>query len=241
MKIRIFNRDLNLLIPVFSFLLILLFLSFHHQIPSRIKDHLDSRFNLVHFSLELISTEKEFYHLLGFPQTEEYELRKNLFIKAYRSKLVYILLHSLFFYLFIRALFANKSIRFVNYYFLLILLFLYIASYLYKIKSIFYILQDRVIGSNDYAIYELNLSNDTLIFSSSLFFIYISILFWIKNLGIFYKLISILLLTSKLLLLFGLKRLELQEFSYFFESFSLLCLYIFLIFKIYSPNIFESK
>lgn len=202
-------------------LFLFLFSYFHFITPNILESN---RFFMPHFGLEEIKTEKEFYSILGFPETKEFQDRKENFSKAFKTKQILDLIIFILIVLQIRIFRFLKEIKFLNSTFIYALVFFfYIFSFLQN-NQILYLLSDRGIGTTEKAILSLNFLNAFYYGFHFLIYLFLSFLFWLTSEKGFFKIVSFCFLNSSFLLISGLYRIELMEFSYFFEKLGLIIL-----------------
>ncbi len=208
---------------VFGIFFFFLLVYFHFLTPNFIYPN---HFYLSHFGLEEIRTEKEYYEILGFPETKEFEERKEKFRKAIKVKQVIDLFIFGIFILQIKIFRRIKEIKFLNSIgFYILLCFFYLFS-LIQNNKILYLLSDRGIGTTEIAIFGLDFINYFYYGFHFFAYLFLSFLFWLSKTKVIYKFTSFCFLNSSFLIIAGMYRIELMEFSYFFEKLGLVVLVV---------------
>lgn len=206
---------------VFGIFFFFLFVYFHLVTPDFIHPN---HFYLTHFGLEEIRTEKEYYEILGYPETKEFEDRKISFTKAFKIKQVIDFFIFVLFILQVKIFRRLREIKFLNSIGLYILLLFFYLFSLIQNNKILYLLSDRGIGTTEIAISGLDFINYFYYTFHFFTYLFLSFLFWLSNQKVFYKITSFCFLNSSFLILAGIYRIELMEFSYFFEKLGLIVL-----------------
>ncbi len=208
---KFLDKELFLFFLGISIAFLFSFFYFHSQAGSHKNE---SEFNLFHFSIQQIDSEKNYYSVLGFPETKEFQSNQIQFLKLFRIKHIVNIFLSLILFLQLRVFYKLKKINILTFGFLNFVVLIFSCILFLQNEKILYLLSDRNIGTTESVIESLAFINKLNIISHSLCITFVAIPLWLNPKTYFYNMGAIFFVSSSFLILSSLYRPELLEYSY---------------------------